>query len=336
MVESIEEKINLLIDNSEILDSVNGIGFGTNIFKKCNALNLTIKNKRADKERIEEAIRIIKKNTSLFSNFRGNNLLTTAVNIAQEPDMEGALEEIMDIYKRLKEEFFNNEYLILAAQIIYSARERTKISEAIINTRSAYDYMKKSHRFLTGNEDICSAAVIATTSSNLEKTFKDVEECYNTLNKLGFSKGNYLQGLCNMLAVINLPVKERCDKVHKMRESLNNNKINLKGYAFTILGVIPFVCDDYDDFGEEASIVAEKIRNAKGFGNFSLGKYLRNMIAVSLLASQCSEELGEKLKENIENLTNNASLSIVIAMQVAAASAAAASAAAAASSSSGS
>lgn len=329
-------KINLLIDNSEILDNVSGIGFGTNIFKKCNALNLTIKNKNADRERIEEAIRIIKKNTSLFSNFRGNNLITTSVNVSQEPDMEGALEDIMVIYKELKEVFFSNEYLILAAQIIYSARERIKISEAIINTRAAYDYMKKSHRFLTGYEDICSAAVIATTSNNLEKTFEDVEECYTTLSKLGFSKGNYLQGLCNMLAVINLPVKEKCEKAYKMRKSLKEKGVNLKGHAFPILGVIPFVCDDYDDFGEEASIVSEKIRNAKGFGNFSLGSHLRNMIAVSLVASEHSEYLGEKLKENIKNLTNNASLSIVIAMQVAAASAAAASAAAASSASSGS
>lgn len=332
MVEISNRKINLLIDNSEILDNVNGIGFGTNIFKKCNALNLAIKNKKADRERIEEAIRIIKKNTSLFSNFRGNNLVTTSVNISQELDIKGALEDIIVIYKGLKEEFFSNEYLILAAQIIYSAKDRVKVSEAIINTRIAYDYMKKSHRFLTGHEDICSAAVIATTSNNLEKTFVDVEECYTTLSELGFSKGNYLQGLCNMLAVINLPVEEKCERVYKMRKSLEENGINLKGHAFPILGIIPFVCDDYDDFGEAVGIVSEKIRNAKGFGNFSLGSHLRNMIAVSLVASEHSEYLCEKLKENIENLTNNASLSIVIAMQVAAASAAAASAAAASSS----
>jgi len=38
----VNDKINLMISNSEEIDNVNGT-FGMSIFKKCNALTLTLK-----------------------------------------------------------------------------------------------------------------------------------------------------------------------------------------------------------------------------------------------------------------------------------------------------
>lgn len=335
MRDIIAERLNLFIKNNEILEEVVGLGFSSvSLMRKCAALNLTTKNKIADKIKIEESVKIIKDKTSIFSNFRGNNLLNTAINIYEEDNVSDALEDINAIYKGLKEEFFNNQYLILAAQIIYFARKRAVVSKAITDTGLAYGHMKKDHIFLTGQEDICAAALIATTSINLEDTFREVEDCYTLLNAAGFPKRNELQGLCNMLSIINIEKREKCKMVVKMNNTLNNHDIPLRRYAMPLLGITPFICDDYDLFAKEAKEVSDKLKKIRGFGFFSISGYIRDMIAVSIVASVYAESLNEELNEQMISLTNNASLNIVIAMQIAAASAAAAAGAAAASSAS--
>ena len=65
----INNKISLFLDN-----------VNTFIFIKCAALTLTMKNKKADADKINHCRDILKNNTSLFSNFRGNNMLTSSAN----------------------------------------------------------------------------------------------------------------------------------------------------------------------------------------------------------------------------------------------------------------
>ena len=62
----VDDKFKLLIKNSEILDEVKNT-FGMNIFKKCNALNITMKNKVANANKINSAIDLIKGKRSVLS-----------------------------------------------------------------------------------------------------------------------------------------------------------------------------------------------------------------------------------------------------------------------------
>ncbi|MEO2565602.1 DUF4003 family protein, partial [Clostridium tertium] len=103
----IENKIELLIKNSNSLENVKST-FGMGTFKRCNALNLTLRNINANVEKINHCIDIIKNNSSIFSNFRGNNLLTTAVNLSMQPNPEESFNDIMIIYGKLKNYFLNN------------------------------------------------------------------------------------------------------------------------------------------------------------------------------------------------------------------------------------
>ncbi len=57
-----------------------------------------------------------------------------------------------------------------------------------MNTKSAYKYMKKNHRFETKREDLVQQRMIAMTSENLEETFDEINECYDLLTDCGFSK----------------------------------------------------------------------------------------------------------------------------------------------------
>lgn len=325
------EKVELLINNSKELDSAGGI-FTGNSFRKCSSLSLTLNDKKADATRINEAIKIIKENTSVLSNFRGNNLLTTAVTISLEDDMEGSLREINNIYDKLKSNFFTSQYLVLTSIVIFNARYRVNVDDAVKNTRIVYDYMKKKHVFLTGQEDTSAAAMIAVTSTNIEETLSEIEEYYIALKNSGFWSGDNLQSLSHILPLFSGSVDGKVNKVVKIDKALRENKVPLKHYSLPLLGIAAVVTEDPNTFAREVREVSEKIKSEKGFGSFSLGSLIRNMIAVGLVASCYVEQLDSIDKEKLINTTNNVALTIQIAIEIAATSAAAGAAAASASS----
>ncbi|WP_302671935.1 DUF4003 family protein [uncultured Clostridium sp.] len=330
------EKITLFLENNRALEDVKG-SWGMYGFQiKSSALTCTMKNQRVEVDKINLALDTIKKNTSMFSNFRGINKLTTAITISFEDDMEGSLKEIISIYENLKDNFFPNEYLVMAAQVIFNARYRVNVDDAVKNTRVAYDYMKKHHRFLTGQEDIANAAIIATTSSNLEETFKEIEESYQYLKDNGISYSNNIQSLSHILSLINLPSRQKCDEVLEMNSILKENKVPVKDYLIPMLGIITFLTDNKKKFAENISDISIILKKEKGFGNFALGANFRNMISATLVSLDYLENIDSNVKENIISNTNNIALTVAIAMQTAVivSSAAAASAASASSSSS--
>lgn len=310
---------NLLIENSKELDNAGGM-LTENIFKKCSALSLTLKGIKADSNKINEAIKVVKDNTSIISNFRGNNLFTTAVTISYEEDMDSAFKEVDNIYNKLKKLFPSSQYLVLAAIVIFNARNRINIDEATKNTRVIYDDMKKNHKFLTGEEDISSAAMIATTSSNIEGSLDKIEEYYKTLKENGFSSGNNLQGLSHMLSLFNGSVKANVENVLMAEEALKDKNVPIKGTSLPLLSIVAVVTNDFDNFAEEVSDISEKLKNEKGFGNFSLGTNIRNMIALGLVASYYAEKLNDEEKSNLINTTNNIALTIQTTIEIAMAS----------------
>lgn len=325
--------INLLINNSKELDNAGGLLTG-NTFRKCSALSLTLKGVKADSYRINEGIKVIKSSTSMLSNFRGNNLFTTATIISIETDMNSAFEEINNIYLKLKNVFSSSEYLVLASIVIFNARYRINVDEAVKNTREIYDDMKNNHRFLTGKEDISAAAMIATTSSDIKETLSEIEEYYKALKGIGLGSGNNLQSLSHILPLFKGSVEENVNKVINIEKALKENKVPLKGYSLPLLGVAAIITDDTNMFAKEVREVSEIIKKEKGFGNFSLGSTIRNMIAVGIVASNYAEKLSDEEKANLINVTNNIALTIQIAIEIAATSAACAAAAASATSSS--
>lgn len=328
------EKISLFLENNNALQNIKGSWSLYEVQKKSTALITTIKNKRIDTERVNLALQIIKDNTSVFSNFRGNNKLNIAIAISLEEDMEKSLKEIIFIYNKLKEEFSSSEYLIIAAQIIFNSKERVSIDDAVRNTRVAYDYMKKNHRFLTGREDISSAAIIATTSSDFEQTFNEIEECYKILKKESISSSNNIQGLSHILSLINLSSEDKCEKVIKMNSVLRENKVLLKEFYLPLLGIISFLTDNKEGFAKRVVDLSKELKTHKGFGNFTLGSQLRNMISVVLISMDYLDSLDNDLKNSLIDSTNNVALTVVIAMQTAIIAASSAAAASAASSSS--
>lgn len=332
----IDSKVDLFLENHKDLRKINGSWGMYELQLKSNALTCTVKNQRIDIERINLALDIIKKSTGVFSNFRGINKLTTAITISFENNMEESLNKIIDIYNKLKEKFHSSEYLVIAAQVLFNARNRVNVEAAVKRTKEAYDYMKQQHKYLTGQEDIANAAIIATTSDNLQETFKDIEESYEYLLKNKFASRNNIQGLSQILSLINMNSMEKCDQVLKVNSLLKEKNASIKDYYVPMLGIIAFLGNNKETFTDDIAELSHQLKKEKGFGNFSMGSNFRNMISATLVSMDYIDSLDSTLRENIINNTNNIALTVAIAVQTAVlvSSVAAASAASAASSSS--
>ncbi|MDU7965079.1 MAG: DUF4003 family protein, partial [Clostridium perfringens] len=227
---------------------------------------------------MEKAIKLIKENTSAFSEYRRRNLLNLAVNISLEEDMDRSLSEIENIYINLKSEFSHSRYLMLAAEEIFFSRNFINVEEVIMNTKTAYKYMKKNHRFETKREDLCSAAMIAMTSENLEETFDEINECYDVLTDCGFSKNNDLELLSNVLSIINMPVDRKCAQVRDLATNLKENKVEFKKSYLPILGIAAFVTDDYNKLSKNVLDVSETLKENEGFRSVTVDEKARNIM----------------------------------------------------------
>lgn len=309
----INEKVDLLIKNGEILDDVQGTS-ERNIDRKYSALNLTLRNELANIDKIEDAIKLIKENTSAFSEYRRKNLLNLAVNISLEDDMNMALCEIENVYLNLKSEFSASRYLMLAAEEIYFSRNIINVEKAIRNTKAVYEFMKKNHRFETKREDLCSAALVAMTSDNLEETFNEINECYDVLSECGFSRNNNLEVLSNILSIIDLPVDRKCAIVRDLATSLKANKVELKKSALPILGVIAFITDDYIKLSKDILDVSETLKENEGFKSATVGEKARNVMALILVAKEYLDNLNVNSKVNMIKEGSNRSLDTVFAI----------------------
>lgn len=310
-----KEKVDLLIKNSKELEDVKG-QFGQGWLIKCNALTLTLKNQKVDVPRINLAIDLIKANTSIFSNFRGYNILNTAITISLEENMEEALKEILYIYDKLNKEFFSSPYLVLAALVIFGARDRVNVYEAVKSTKAIHSQMKDNHFWLTGSEDISSAAMIATTSTNYKKTMEEMEQCYNLLSDNGFWRNNSLQGLSHILSLFDASVEDKVSKVLLMNNALKNHNVKLKDYSLPVLGLAAFLTDTPVPFAEEVEITSQYLKSHKGYGNLALGSTVRDMIAVTILASDYIDTISTEDQNKFLNTTNNVAITVMIALEM--------------------
>lgn len=309
----INEKINLLIENSNRLNGTEGFIKGR-IYKISAALSLTLENKLANIEKINLAIEIIKRNTSVISYFRGDNLLITAINIAYEKNIEKSFNELLYIYNSLKEFFINSKYLVFASLIIFKARTKIDVNSAIKNTRICYEYMNRNI-ILTNKSYIWIAAIIATTSQNIKASVRECRECYKTLKTLGFNLSSDVRGVAYILSLINYETDAKCYKVAKLYNSLDKNGVLVNGRFLPILGIIAFTTNNYSNFSKDSDVVCRELRKNKGFGGFSLGTRYINAISVALVASEYINFIEPELKDIIFNFNNDMSLETSLAIQ---------------------
>jgi hypothetical protein len=285
-----EYRVKLLIKNYEALKCIKSAPWMGIILHGC-ALTYTLEDKYINVQLVDEATDIIRENTSIFSDFRGNSSVNTAIMLSFQPNPKESLEELLEIHKKLRQnKFHSGDCLALVANTVFENRSKINIYECIEKMKYIYECMRKNHPFLTSIDDYISACNIAINSKDIESTLNNMERSYEYLSKNGFYKSNTLQSLAQVLSLTEKQeVWNRCIKIKK---DLEKNKCKFHQFGYPLIGVIALLeIKDITGIIEYIKNTSDNLKDHKGYGNFSLGESYRNMIAAILVMSKYTSNI---------------------------------------------
>lgn len=329
MRETLEAKCRLFISNRDVIKS--NFAWESAYMQPLSASMFTEKNRGVNVERMEQCKELLRQQTGLFSNFRGNIRLAAISLLALDENPEERLKNTLSVYEKLKKEFFSSTYLPVASLMITGIAKPEEYDNIIKRTRHIYELMKEEHPFLTSGEDSSFAALLAMSEKSDEELIMDMEECYNIL-KCQFFSGNAVQSLSHVLTLGQESAEEKCRCAMEIFEGLRTQGYRYgTNYELATLGVLALLNTDVEQLIGDMIEVDEYLREQRGFGIFGIGSKQRLMYAGILVADEYIKN-GEKY--TMHTATINGALSIMIAQQTAMCAAVAASAAAASSASS--
>jgi len=294
------------------------------------ALLYAVENKTADGDVIRESYELIKKNTGLFSAFRGNSAISIAALLSLCNEKEQRLADTLTVYDFMKEaKFRGSDYLVVAAYQIAANTTSDQFLRTVERAKSFYDSMKAKHRFLTGQDDYIFAAMLGLSDTGIESGVARMEQLYAAL-KPKFLSGNSVQALTQVL-VLGEEASESAAHVLALRDAFRARGIRMdKEYTLSSLGVLSLLPCDKETLVNDVAETYELLRTKKGFGNWSITKQELLLLSSALVAFKYVEDV----RSGILTTTISTSITnIIIAQQTAIAVAAASSAAAASSSS---
>jgi len=325
----LKEKVDLMIENYYKLK--NNFKWEHTLIKHFSASVHATKKRSVDVFALEDIKKYIKNNTSWTSYFRGINQFTLCTLLYLEEDYKDFFQNTIELYEKMKNMGFKRStYLPLAAYTIVKEVPKDKWSDALNRMQDFYESMKRNHFWLTSTDDYVFAAVLATTDLDVSQASEQIENCYTTLNKMGFYKGNDLQTLSHILAIGEEITEEKCNRATKIYHELTNKKIKPRYSGLATLGVLSLITPDVDKLVKEIKEIYDYLYDKSGYGPWSIDKSMRVMLASTLVA----DFYVEGLKKGVLEVTlSNSINAIIIAQQQAAVAATIAASSAAASSS---
>lgn len=291
----------------------------------------TIKNMESDVSKMDLCNDLLREKTGIFSNFRGIPRMILITNLSLEKNSEEKMDSILSLYKALKKEFWNSEFLAITAIAIADLAKTDEYDTIVGRTRLLYNMMKDAHPVLTSREDIVFAALLAV--SEFSDTFieEEMEQCYQKLKPYFFFK-NGVQSLGHVLVLGEGSAEYKSDRVMQLFTYLRD-----KGYKYgtnhelATLGVLALLPQDIEKLGDEIIEVNEFLCKQKGFGVFRIGTKQRLMYAGILVMADYLKDV-----ETMQYAALHSVVSLIIAQQIAICASIAATTAASTSSSSSS
>ena len=326
MKDSLKRRCEQFIENRDRIKGA--FVWESSYFYPLGASIFTGKGRMADVDRMKECRDLLKHNTGVFSNFRGNGKLAIISMLALDENPERKLANALVVYDRLKEHFWGSEYLPLTAMAITDLAGEESYEELAARTRRIYDRMKSEHPFLTSGEDSTFAALLALSDRSEEAVVYEMNRCYEII-KPEFFSSNAVQSLSHILSLGEGGADMKC------RRTMRGCRYGT-GYELPTLGVLALLQTDISELADTIAEVDEWLRTKKGFGAFGVGAKQRLMYAGLLTSYDYAAEFtGEASAINAAAI--NGTIALVIAQEAAlCASVAAVSATAAAASSSNS
>ena len=281
---------------------------------------------RADADKLLEAKQLLKDHTGVFSNFRGNLKLPVCSMLAAKSAPERRMENAMDNYKILRDQFLPSSYLALAAFFLADMGvSGSRAQEAAERGKRIYQRMKQEHRFLTSAEDSVFAVLMSFAEQSDDALIADVESCYQ-LVKRRFSGGNAAQSVSHVLALSPGSAEEKTAKFIQLYEAIRaaGGKYG-KYYQLSTLAAVSVMDASVSEIVQDMMDVDAFLSNQKGYGFLSMDRRTRMMHAAMLVSNDyCARDaaLSAVMTDSVSELASqtaviSGTLAIIAAQQAA-------------------
>ncbi|GMK39306.1 hypothetical protein PCCS19_23600 [Paenibacillus sp. CCS19] len=321
------ERLSLFVENAGAMKK--GFAWHHGMVNRLAALLYAVEDKQVDIAAIKDNMDRIKKNTGMFSSFRGNVSFAAQLALSDEPDTR--LLHALDVFDLLKNvKFRSSPYLPVAAYQIAAHSTKDQFADVVARAKAFYTAMKSNHPYLTGQDDYIYAAMLALSDIEVEAGTARMEQFYTEL-KSELRRGNALQALTQVL-VLGAGDEEPAARVLRLKDAFRSRGIKMdRSDTLSSIGVLALLPSEDGELVENLVQTFEWLRTQKGFGRWSVTEPELLLYCTALVAYQHVQELSSRVSFTTlsTSLTN-----ILIAQEAAMTAAATASVVAASSSSS--
>ena len=283
----IREKCTLLVENRKAITKA--FKWESGLMSLAASSLYAAMGKAADPEKLKECEKMLKSETSVLSEFRGNVKMPLLCKMALSENPQEYLGRVRYIYSLLqKSKILGDEYRVLAAMTLCDHLGDKAPESYVEKTNEIYSAMKENHKWITSNEDIPFAAMLAVTGQDIGTISENSENAYSVLKKY-FRDSNAVQALSHVLSLEDLDVEENCAKTVAIYDYLKEQKHKFgKSYELATLGSLAMLDIPSEKLGDFIIYADEYLKDEKGFGDWSLGATERRMYAALMVLSACS------------------------------------------------
>lgn len=287
MDRQLERKCFDLVENYRILASGNKLEF-TEMVLACAGIYLAA-GVTPDMSKIEECKKLLKSKAGVFSNFRGTDELLVRCKMALAADPSLYFEKLELEYQRIKT-FFSGEQTVLAAMIL--AEQGDSAEDRSEKTKQIYKEMKEAHPWLTSENDLPFAALMAVSGRDPSAVYAEAEEIYALLKDKLRADRDTMQMLSHILAVRSGRAEEKCEKLCALADGLKaSGHSRGRGSRLAILGILVDSGLPTDELVDRICETDDFLKQYKPFhGLFGVGKDCRRMFAVQMVQACLSGE----------------------------------------------
>ena len=284
MLESLQRACDQLIENYDRIVPGNRMEYDTLLVT--GAAMYLARGEEVDPEGLEMCRRLLKQRKGVFSSVRGIAEFIVRCKMALSPDPECYLEQLDAVYNGLRS-FFSGDQVLLAATVIADLAAPEKQDEAVQRTKALYGEMKKAHPWLTSQEDMPFAALMAVTVKDGAAVYEEAEKVYELLKENLKASGESRQMLSHILSLYQGHAESKCGKLCALDEGLRNTKHALdRSRCLPILGTLAASRPGVDDLVTMIGEADDYLKQFKPFkGLFGVGSDVRRMVAVQLVES---------------------------------------------------
>jgi len=281
-----ESKCLDLVENYRLLSADNKMEF-TEMILACAGIYLAA-GSAPDMDRVKACKKLLKSKAGIFSNFRGSDELLVRCKMALADDPERYFARLESEYKHLKT-FFSGEQTVLAAMILAEQEASDGLAE---KTKQIYKEMKDAHPWLTSENDLPFAALMAVSGKDASSVYAEAEEIYALLRKGMHADRDTLQMLSHILAIRGGRADAKCEKVCALSGGLRAAHRSLgRGSRLAILGLLADSGLPADALVERICATDDFLRQYKPFrGIFGVGRECRRMFAVQMVFASLTGE----------------------------------------------